>query len=369
MINQLSNLADTLKQREHLLAAKKVTIGFDGFIDTIAKIIHNKEEQSIAFFNRIKEFGNYILEKEGSSFSLELQEISVRHGGNMPITANALGQLGIQVNCIGATGYPRIHPAFESISPNCSFYSFAEPGTSAAYEFNDGKIFLASMGKLNSTGWNEIKSRVGLDTLIQLYKECDLISIVNWSEIDLSSEIWKGILKDILPAYTGPHKKQIAFFDLSDCSKRTGKEISEVFSLLEEFSLYTKVILSVNRNEARLLHKVLYKKDSHDDLAQLGQSIFQKLQTNTLVVHSSKEAIAYNNEEMFKAGSFFTETPVISTGAGDNFNAGFCAAQLSALDMQSSVIFANAVSGLYIRTGASPMLKDVIRFFETNPDY
>src|SRR5258706_6941693 len=193
------SLADSIRHKEQLLATKKVTAGFDGFIDTLAKIIRSKEQQSIDFFNKIKEFGNYILEKEGSSFSLELQEISIRHGGNMPIMANALGQLGVQVNCIGALGYPQIHTAFKSLSPNCRFYSFAEPGTSAAYEFNDGKIFLASMGKLNITGWNEIKSRIGLETLIQLYKECDLISIVNWSEIDSSSEIWKGILKDILP--------------------------------------------------------------------------------------------------------------------------------------------------------------------------
>src|SRR5258708_16284576 len=114
-----------------------------------------------------------------------------------------------------------------------------------------------------------------------------MIRIVKWSEIDDCSEIWKGILKDILPAYAKTNKKQIAFFDLSDCSKRTEDEISGLFLLLEEFSLYTKVILSVNRNEARLLYKVLYKKDTEEDLAQLGENIFEKLKTNILLVHSS----------------------------------------------------------------------------------
>src|SRR5258705_13003438 len=98
------SLADSIRNKEQLLATKKVTAGFDGFIDTIAKIIRNKEQQSINFFNRIEEFGDYVLEKKESSFSLELEEISIRHGGNMPIMANAMGQLGEQINCIGALG-------------------------------------------------------------------------------------------------------------------------------------------------------------------------------------------------------------------------------------------------------------------------
>ena len=88
-----------------------MTAGFDGFVDTVVKVIKSKPEQKpFVLFNWVKEFGNYILEKEGTSFSLELEEISSRRGGNMPITANALGRLGIRVNCIGALGYPQIHP-------------------------------------------------------------------------------------------------------------------------------------------------------------------------------------------------------------------------------------------------------------------
>ena len=52
------------------------------------------------------------------------------------------------------------------------------------------------MGSLNTLGWDKIKNIIGIDTLINLYKESDLLCIVNWSEIDASSDIWKGILKD-----------------------------------------------------------------------------------------------------------------------------------------------------------------------------
>lgn len=59
--------------------------------------------------------------------------------------------------------------------------------------------------------------------------------------------------------------------------------------------------------------------------------------------------------------------PKISTGAGDNFNAGFCAAQLLQLNLESSVILANAVSGYYVRTGTSAQLSGIINFLETIP--
>ena len=282
----------------------------------------------------------------------------------MPITTNALGRLGMSVNCVGALGYPQTHIVFKDFPSNCRFYSFADPGTATAFEFNDGKIMFAQMGSLNTLGWDKIKNIIGIDTLINLYKESDLLCMVNWSEIDASSDIWKGILKDVFPQYAKPGKKQIAFFDLSDCSKRTSESVSEVFILLKEFAQYTKVGLGLNKNEARYIYQVMYNKEPGDDLAFLGERIFEKLKIDILILHSPKEAFAFNDEGKFTCKSFFVNTPMMSTGAGDNFNAGFCAAQLLKLDLESSLIFANSVAGFYIKTGISPQLADAIKFLE-----
>jgi len=317
---KISYLADNIKKHGHILTTKKATAGFDGFIDTIVKIIKNKQgKKSPSMFNKIKEFGNYILEKEGTSFSFELQEQSIKIGGNMPIISNALGRLGISTNCVGALGHPHAHIVFKNLSPNCHIYSFAGPGTSTAFEFNDGKIMLAQMGSLNTLGWDTIKNIIGMDELIHLYKESDLLCIVNWSEIDASSDIWKGLLKDVLPRYALPQKKQIVFFDLSDCSKRSKESIVEALELLEKFKQYTKVVLGLNRNEARLVYEVLYKKNTGKDLAQLGKKIFEKLDIEILLLHAASEAIAFNQDGSYACKSFFIKDPKISTGAGDNF--------------------------------------------------
>jgi len=360
-----AHLVEAISNSTGILSTKKITAGFDGFIDTITRIIRDKQGDSTpSLFNTIKEFGDYILEKQGASFSLELEERSIKVGGNMPIMANALGRLGLMVNCIGALGDPGVHPVFNQLSPNCHLHSFAEPGTALAYEFNDGKIMMAQMKSINTSGWDKIKEAVGIKTLIRLYSESDMICLLNWSEIDASTNIWKGLLKEVLPDYSAG-KKQIAFFDLSDCSKRSNQSITEALDLLQQFGKHAKIVLGLNKNEAGIIFQAVYGKKSKKDLLSVGKELIERLGIDTLVLHSAREAMAFANNEQVRVDSFFTDEPKISTGAGDNFNAGFCAGQLMELDLESSVILANAVSGCYIREGISPQLPDLINFLET----
>jgi ketohexokinase len=359
-----SDLATLLKSPSHygaILNSKKAALGFDGFIDTIARIIRQKHtHKSHNFFNKIKDFGKYIIEKEGSSFSLESEEQLSKLGGNMPIMANALANLGVSVSGIGAMGYPRIHPVFAELSSKSILYSFADPGLSTAYEFKDGKILIADFYQLNAHGWESIKDRIGVDNLIRIYQECDLIGIVNWSEIDSSTDIWKGLLQDVFPRYINPGNKQLCFFDLSDCSKRSKESIEEALDLLKDFSKYTNAVLGLNRNEAQIIYKLMFKKSPAKNFAIVGEKIFEKLNIDTVLLHSTKEAHVVDASGTYHAESFFVKNPKLSTGAGDNFNSGYCAGRLMNLDPQSALCFAHAVSGFYVKEGRSPILEDVI---------
>ena len=119
-----AHLIDVIRNSGEVLKKKIVTAGFDGFVDSIAKVIKEKDQHTAAtLFSTIEEFGNYILGKKGASFSLELSTQSIKLGGNMPIMANALGKFGMKVNCLGALGYPQPEPIF-NFPPTCKLYSY-----------------------------------------------------------------------------------------------------------------------------------------------------------------------------------------------------------------------------------------------------
>jgi sugar/nucleoside kinase (ribokinase family) len=52
----------------------------------------------------------------------------------------------------------------------------------------------------------------------------------------------------------------------------------------------------------------------------------------------------------------FTPKPLITTGAGDHFNSGFCLGRLLGLDNWMSVLTGVTTSGYYVRTAQSPTI-------------
>jgi hypothetical protein len=180
---------------------------------------------------------------------------------------------------------------------------------------------MGQMKDLNNADWWTIKNVIGLEKIIQLYHNCDLISLVNWSELDNSNNIWQGLLTEVFPFINFTNEK--AFFDLSDCSKRTNESILQALKLIEEIAKFCKVTLSLNKNEAKLVYKAIYLAEAKDDIDFLGRCIFDSLRPEMLLIHTSRKSQVWDGFSSYRAETFFIENPKISTGAGDNFNAGF----------------------------------------------
>ena len=354
-------LKEHIKANAHRFSRKAITLGFDGFVDTIVRVIRQKEDKRSTYFESIREFGNYTVGKSGKNFSLELEERVTKLGGNMPIMANALGQLGFKPSCIGSFGYPDIHPVFQQMSANTCLHTFANPGISTAMEFSDGKILLAQMESLNKSHWTTIKNAIGIQAITALFTARDLIAIVNWSELDNATELWRGLLSEILPNISASEKRPIGFFDLSDCSRRSHSNILEAMALLKSFSQYWDVVLSLNLNEATVVYEALTGESrSERQIEMIGEMLYDKLGIDTVLIHYSKEALALNAEGIHKKECIQIKNPVLSTGAGDNFNAGFCAARLMQLDSTTSIEFGHATASYYLQTGRSPGTEELL---------
>ena len=359
---KLDGIADIWKSRAGELSSRRSFIGFDGFIDSIVRPVMEKDENGQnRYFREMSDLGHYIVSKQGRNSCIEIEELIVKTGGSAQIFATAIGTLGLRVDCVGAMGISEIHPVFESMKEaNCTLHSYADPGYNTALEFDSGKFMMARMLDLNTVKWHQIKEKIGLERLVRMYRDSHLIGVVNWSEIYHSNTIWQGILDDLAPT-VGPDRSKLMFIDLSDCSGRSRDHIRSAMGMIREFARYCRVAIGMNENEARVVYRALFDADSGPDLTAMGERLYPVLGADELLIHRSDYCTAWDRSGSCVVHNFYTDTPALSTGAGVNFNAGFCAGMQLGLEMESCLVLGHAVAGFYVRHGRSPTPDDVIR--------
>ena len=358
-LKQLTKSLSTIKPKLPELSA---IAGFDGFIDTITRPIASGNSRDVkSYFNNIEEFASFISQRAGISSSIELVESNRKIGGNAPIFANALGNLGVHTTCVGAFGYPEADPVFKNISENCRLQSVAAPGTSTALEFNDGKVMLATNGELNSMDWNMIISRAGLDQLRSSFHESQLLGLFNWSETPLAEDIWMGILKDIVPQE--PTNKHVVL-DFSDCARREKSEILSMLELVKEFGKKASTTISMNENEADAVLCSLGIQDMSTE--KKGEAMRQSLFAENIVWHFQDDTLGFSKDGMHYFETYKINQPLLTTGAGDNFNAGLSLGILAGFSLDKSIMTASLTGSYYVQTGNSPSLDELIGFITTH---
>lgn len=344
----------------------RVTVGFDGFVDEIVDAVDRRT--SFAEYTpmmKMEQFGRRILEAAGLSTNIELVPKGIKLGGNGPIMANALVKCGVRVTYMGSLGIPNIHPVFAELVEGCTrAYSLAEPGHTDAVEFADGKIMLGKMEGLHSVTWAALKDAVGEKELKRAFTDCDLAATINWTMTPHMHEIWNGLLNLLSPREDGV--KPFLFIDLCDPGKREPGDILEALDAVAEFSRFYRVILGLNRKEASEVAKVrrlrLSRAPEEAGLEEIVRALGEDLGLWCVLVHPVAEAGAYLEGCYHHVLGPFTARPRLTTGAGDNFNAGFCLGLMLELEVEQCLALGKAVSGFYVRQMRSPAWDELLAF-------
>lgn len=328
----------------------KAFVGFDGFIDQMIRVVKSREsEQSFTPYDTIKAFAKRLDEASGKSCGIEVVTQEIRFGGNGPLVANALAILGVKTTCIGALGYPTLNPAYNDMHRDCKHISVCNPAYTYAYEFNDGKIMLADMAQLFELTWDNIKARIGVDTLVQEANDCELIVLANWSYMDYMHPIWQGFYDEVMPKLD--KRERIIFFDLSDPTKRFKEDIVRILKLMGSYSKYGKTILGLNLSEAMIVSSKLCDIKT-DNIIEMATVIREFAKLDVVVVHPlNRSAWVSANYEVEVMGKV-CEKPVLTTGGGDNFNAGLCVGVLLGLSPEDCLKKAMETSYKYVSTGS-----------------
>ncbi len=364
-----SQCLEALTRESQRADSLKAFVGLDGFVDEIIHVVDKREDAN--HFQRIPtilEYANRIAEAAGKSTNIELVTQRVKLGGNGPIMANALAAFGVGVSYVGALGYPNMHPVFQTLADKSDVFSIADAAHTDALEFDDGKLMLGKMTPLNDIRWPVIQERMGRETLENRITSANLISFVNWTMVPYMSEIWEAILDDgLLPDRSA---NRVGFFDLCDPEKRENEDLLHAMTLLGRFRKHLRVILGLNEKEAMELAEVYgipIGANTREGRCLLTEKLFEKLDVDVLVVHPVAYALAVTENETTWVPGPFVEKPVITTGAGDHFNAGFCLGQLLGLSPTMSLNLGVSSSGHYVRSGRSPLVSDLAEILRNWP--
>ncbi|MBV8878956.1 MAG: hypothetical protein JO332_03220 [Planctomycetaceae bacterium] len=356
----LSSVAKKLKSFD--AAKNNVTVGLDGFVDLIIDVVDKRT--GLDEYTRVETIANLgarISRAAGLSSNLELVVRQEKLGGNGPIMANAMIEAGFPVTYIGNLGRPSVHPVFAQMAKNCkACYSLAAPGTTDALEFRDGKVMMGKHQSLKEVTYARMLEVVGKDKLKKIWSSSNLIALTNWTMLQAQTEIWKRLHKDMkgVKAPAGA----ILFTDLADPEKRAAKEIAEAVRFLQSFRGTHKVVLGVNQKESMEVSAALGLSFKAEEIEANAVTLRKELDLDAVVIHPTKNAACATEKGSALFDGPYCQNPKLTTGAGDNFNAGFCKGLLAGLEPVEMLAAGVANSGFYVRNGRSATAKDLVGF-------
>ncbi len=347
------------------LAGKTVFVGFDAFVDLVARPLRAPDGSAgpgsgPGAAQRVPHatlagFGAFIGARSGRSASVELEERAEKLGGNAPILGNALAALGARVRAVGPYGLPAPHPVFAELARAGELVSVGEPGLSVALEFEDGKLMLALNRAVDRLDYAALAAVLPPDRLLALLSGCDLLAFVNWSEMPGATDLLAGLARDVLPRLPKPVPLLV---DLSDCSRRSAADLRDYLDRLAALPPAVPVLLSLNRNEADRVRAALDLPEGLSDAEGVAR-IHAALRLDWAVLHDRDGATIAHAGGAHAVHSLRNPAPRLLTGAGDNFNAGLCAGRLAGLGPADALALAAATAAHYVSQARSASWTDL----------
>ncbi|MDF3128376.1 hypothetical protein P0Y35_04135 [Kiritimatiellaeota bacterium B1221] len=342
----------------------KGLVGFDGFVDTFIRM---RQPASMA------EFGPKVAEAAGIAASYAVNHEGDKFGGNGPLFIAAFSDLfsnQVDVSYIGGLGAGKVEPIFaEALDGKVDrIFSLAPSAHSDCLEFTDGKIMLGDFDACNEITLERMQEVMGQDAIDQELNQAQFISAVNWGKLPHVGEIWSYLASQSKALGRTP-KEVLFFMDLAEFEHRSEVDVQGLIASLSDITAQFTTLMSFNLKEAwqmgdRFGGSFHGKKDPAS-VSELATLLRNHLDVDKIIIHPNDGAACADAGSCVFVPGPYCQSPLISTGAGDNFGAGCVAASLMGLDNAGMLLAGNSTSGYFVRSGRTPGLTDLVTFVES----
>jgi len=341
----------------------KVIFGIDGYIDEVWQIIETRENAEIFTLREtMKSFAELITACGEGGVSNEIMRKRRTYGGFCANTGKAAANMGACTTLLGMFGHNSIEPVFQPLQDIAGLVSVGDPAICHIFEFMDGKIMLPYIHEVTGFNWGSLTSMLTNTKLKELYKSADIIALGYWSLMPAFDEIITGLCENFI-RHDG---SQRMFFDFADIRKRDSTSLNHTLRLLDRLSKQYQLpmSLSLNEHEAALLfsyYDEVFDENQPETSTENLTALRDKLGLDELIVHTPYFAAAATlTEGAIMVPQRHCDKPVITTGAGDNFNGGYVACCLGKLTLYERLLASNAATGFYVRSGYSAGVADLL---------
>lgn len=347
-----------------------ILLGCDGFVDEVYELVGERQSlQDYSAIERLKEFGQLLVDRAGGGVGLEIVHKRRCEGGFAINTGRVAGMLELQPKVLGLFGAQEIDPAFSVFQDICQITSLGDPALTLAFEFSDGKILLSDLKTVASLTWEDVVTRLSPGDLRDVFAGVDILGLGYWS---LTPD-FDNILEGFVSQYGTSDLPQSMFFDFADIKKKSRASFTASLERLSQLDSKIPMTVSLNEHEAKEFFTrvgVDCPEETPTAMAEALRQTRERIGISELVVHTPVFAAASHVTLGEASAVQDTQTHVLrSAGAGDTFNGGYLCASLGGLPVKQRLAMANAATAFFVTHAAPPTKQELLAQIAQSSDH